>query len=370
MTNIAAGNRPPLPLLSEVGKLGYNGGMGWHLIGHQWATDLLKRHLVTGEVCHAYLITGPEEVGKTTLALKFAQALNCQAPPQPGEVCGGCRACRLIPAMAYPDLHVLEAEQVGGTVKVEEIRLLQHQLALSPYEGKWRLAVLPGFHQATASAANALLKTLEEPPHHVVLLLTAPSPEALLPTIVSRCEIIPLRLVPGDEVEAALLERIGDPDGARLLTGLAGGRPGRALRLATDADQLRARSGWVDDLMSLLQQGPTDRFRYVEKLTQGKDADEKRGKSDDILGTWLAIWRDALLTCLRSSAPLGNPDRREDVSRLASEFSAQALAQAVRDTERTLAAIADHANLRLALETLMLDLPRFGPARQPAVLDS
>jgi DNA polymerase-3 subunit delta' len=211
------------------------------------------------------------------------------------------------------------------------------------------------------SAANALLKTLEEPSPRVVLILTSTSKEALLPTIVSRCEVIPLRALAVAELEGSLAERFGDEADARLLARLSGGRPGRALQLGRDEALMKSRAEWIDALLVLLGQSRAERFRYAEKLSQERDEEGKKARIRQTLGTWSSLWRDAMLTAYGAEAARINPDRAEEVSRLAHEFSPDVLGAALRATERTREAIEEYANLRLALETLMLDLPRWNP---------
>ena len=153
---------------------------------------------------HAYLFTGPEQVGKSTLARRFAQALNCTASKLTERPCDQCRSCELIAAERHPDVQVLEPE-IGGrgkaTLKIEPIRTLQRGLNLSTYEGRHTIAIIRRFDAATPGAANAFLKTLEEPPSGVILLLTAKNAETLLPTISSRCRIIGLRPLPRQREE-------------------------------------------------------------------------------------------------------------------------------------------------------------------------
>lgn len=167
--------------------------MNWSIYGHEWAADLLGNHITHDAVRHAYLFCGPPGIGRRTLALKFVQALNCLQPPSPGEACGSCRMCQQTAREQQPDLHIIRIEEDASNIKVEQIRDLQRVLALSPYQARYRVALLLGFEKATPGAQNALLKTLEEAPEKAILLLTADSPDNLLPTIVSRCELLRLR---------------------------------------------------------------------------------------------------------------------------------------------------------------------------------
>ncbi len=332
------------------------------MIGHAWAVSLLKQHLAKAQVRHAYLFTGPEGVGKATLALRYAQALNCQQPASPGEPCGTCRACRLIPALSHPDLHLVTAEAVGGTLKVDQIRQLQRQLALSPYESRWRIALLLRFHEANASAANALLKTLEEPAPQVVLLLTARSPESLLPTIVSRCESIPLRSVPVAEVEAALMARGETAERARLLARLASGRPGQALSLAAHPEQIERRAEYIAGLLDLLPITRRARFRFVDQFVRRhgkrkKDPSALRRETSALLQAWLGIWRDVMLASYQVPAEPSNPDVATEVVNLAQTLPPGSATRALQATLRALEALDANANPRLTMEALMLDLP-------------
>ena len=200
----------------------------WNLLGHEWAVEMLKQHLSRDSVRHAYLFSGPPGIGRRTLALRFAQALNCPNPVAPGEPCGKCKTCQQIERMQYADLAVIQAEKEGGTLKVEQIRAVRQSLVLKPYQGKYRVALFLRFQEANPNAANALLKTLEEAPAHVILILTADTAEQLLPTVVSRCEVLRLRPLPMDVVETYLKTHGADESTARLLAHVSGGRPGYA----------------------------------------------------------------------------------------------------------------------------------------------
>jgi len=336
--------------------------MDWSIIGNPWAEALLQGHLQAARLRHAYLFIGPSGVGKRTLALRFAQALNCERHAGSGEFCDPaqepvCRACRLIPQEAYPDLHLLRPEDEGGGIRVEQIRELQRQLALAPFEGRWRIALLPEFHRASHSAANALLKTLEEPAAQVLLLLTAPTAEGLLPTIVSRCESLALRPMPLAELASALRARGLAGEQAELLAGISGGRPGRAIALMRDPKALERRQQLLRDLWELLGERRNRRFDYVRKALDAPELEGRRRQATEMLEIWLSVWRDALLQSHGGQVPPGNPDQGQQVQRLAARVGAEELGHGLQRLDSALEAIEANANLRLALETCMLDLP-------------
>ena len=327
--------------------------MDWNILGHEWAVQLLRGHINRQEPRHAYLITGPQGVGRRTLALRFAQALNCTEPPSPGEFCGRCRNCQWIDRMEHPDLSIVQAEQIGATLKVDQVRDLQHTLSLTPYEARYRVALLLRFEEANPSAANALLKTLEEPPPKVILLVTAESGERLLPTIVSRCEVLRLRSLPVKTIAQGLESRWGlPPDEASLLAHLSGGRPGQAIRLHQDASLLNQRLAWLNDQNELLAGNRATRFAYAENLAKDKDA--LRGA----LEVWLSFWRDVMLLASGSSASITNFDRGEEIERTAANFGLSEASHIVSVIEHTVELLERNVNPRLAAEVLLLSLPR------------
>jgi DNA polymerase-3 subunit delta' len=330
--------------------------MPWDIVGHDWAVALLLGQLHQERVRHAYLFVGQEGIGRRTLALRFAQALNCTQPPAPGIPCGECRDCRQLQAMQHPDLGLVQGEEAGKAIKVEQIRELQRGLHLAPYQARYRIALLLQFERANASAANALLKLLEEPPPQVVLLLTAESPERLLPTIVSRCEILRLRPQPPAVIQAGLEERWGlTPDQAALLASISNGRPGYAHQLAEYPALLEQREASLDDLLRLLYADTAARFSHAE--TVAKD----RALLADTLHTWLSFWRDVLLLTAGSGSALSNPDRQAEIENLAARLDLTAAHQATAAIDRTLALLEGNTNPRLAAEVLMLDLPQLEP---------
>lgn len=321
----------------------------WQIVGHKWAVDLLRRSLFEDRVGHAYLITGPPQIGKTTLARTFARALNCTHPDVDARPCGACRACRLVGADTHPDVQIIEPD--GAYLKIAQVRALQQQVALSPVEGRRKVYILREMERATPEAANALLKTLEEPPAHVVLLLTASEPEALLPTIVSRCQPIPLRPTSRRTVEQALADRWGAaPAQAALLAGLSGGRLGWAVNVCQDPAALDARTRHLDTLQTLLSQDRAERFAFAAKLSRSTALQKT-------LNLWLTWWRDALLLSHGSQTQLTHRDREAELERVAQSLSPEEIRRVVEALCRAIDALDRHANSQLTAEVLMLALP-------------
>ncbi|MBI5950645.1 MAG: DNA polymerase III subunit delta' [Chloroflexi bacterium] len=330
----------------------------WNMLGHEWAVDMLHQHAARDEVRHAYLFCGPPGLGRRTLALRLAQALNCTRPIAAGMPCGTCRDCKQIDAMQHPDMNVIQAldgdglPKEGGTLKVDQVREVQRALSLKPYQAKYRVALFLRFQEANDNAANALLKTLEEAPAHAILLLTADTPEQLLPTIVSRCEILRLRPLPVGAIEADLIGRGLDEERARLLAHISGGRPGYARRLMDDSTVLEKREERLNDLQTLLPAPRVEKFSYADKLSRDKDAMRQA------ILVWLSYWRDVLLRVAQAETPLVNIDRNMEIEFLAGRLDLSTARRVVSDLESALEKMDRNVNSRLLAEVLLLDLPK------------
>ena len=334
-----------------------------NIVGHNWAVEMLASGLVNDRLGHAYLITGPEQVGKTTLARAFAQALNCEAP-EAERPCGQCRPCKLIAIDRHPDVKLVSPEVSGRgklTLKIETIRQLQQDLNLSAYEARYKVAILERFDAATIGAANAFLKALEEPPGKVVLLLTATDADMLLPTIASRCRTLNLRPLPSELIETSLATRWHVPaEKATLLAHLADGRLGWAVQAAEDGTILQTRTEQLGFLHEALAARRAHRFNLAEKLAR------KPETLPDLLKTWLSWWRDLTLLNQRRGKPISlmltNVDEVERLEPLASTWTEAQINNSLNQTNEAIWQLERNANTRLVLENLFLVYPLPEPA--------
>lgn len=335
--------------------------MIWNILGNPWAADLLTRHIANGSVRHAYLFCGPPGVGRRTLALHFVQALNCQQPPAPGVPCGTCRTCQQIERLQLPDLALIQIAEDAQSIKVEQVRELQRILALAPYQAPYRVALLLGFERATPSAQNALLKTLEEPAEKAILLLTADSPDNLLPTITSRCEVLRLRPMVVEDLADALRARPSFPaESAAEYAHIAGGRPGLAIKLAQDEEARKERTFWLDQLSKALTGGIVERFTLADRVAR----DKNRLRTG--LRIWLTFWRDLMLLTSAADAPLTNLDAVDRLTPVASQTDFAAARRCAAALEDALECLDENVNPRLLVEVALLDWPRFTLADSPA----
>lgn len=334
--------------------------MNWNLIGNKWAEEILQNHLINANLRHAYLFTGAEGVGRDVLAVSFAKAINCSKPPEAGAFCDECRNCVQIEKRQHPDFQIVERQGNSKRILVDQIRSLQRALSLSPYQADYRIILFRDFEDALPSAANALLKTLEEPNSRVILLFTADHTNNLLPTIVSRCQELHLRPVQPNELVSALITRYKlDPQKAALLAYISGGCPQYALRLSQDDDLLEKRKICLNDLLALVKQNHVKRFAYVESLGfQSKKDDKKQNIADfrDCLKVWYNFWRDILMMKHTPNIKPINLDVQDEIVKIANQVSVETVLAQIEAIEKTLTLMNTNTNLRLAAEVLLLDL--------------
>ncbi len=241
-------------------------------------------------VPHAILVAGPASIGKTTLARDLAAALLCVAGDGEPVPCGRCRACHRVISGNHPDLHVLlpagpgRQVRIGGPGSPEPgVRELVTDLALRAAEGGARIAIIESAHRMNEDAQNALLRTLEEPPPGVVIVLCADDEDRLLPTIRSRCVRVRLGPVASRSIEGLLGELgLADPPTAARLARLAEGRPGVAVALAMRPDAVRAREELGRRLLDIAREGPAARLGAATSLLAAA-RDASIGGADEAL---------------------------------------------------------------------------------------
>lgn len=220
------------------------------VLGQEKAKKMLRRALAGKRLSHAYLFRGPAGVGKKTLARAFGSYLNCQNPTTSQDACGACPSCHKLKSGNHPDLLVIAPE--GVSIKINQIRELKHALTFPPFEAARRIVLISDVHTMRREAANSLLKILEEPPPGNQLILTGDGASAILPTIISRCQVIPFTGLPQPLVVEKLVAGGLGPAAAASLAAISFGSLGRA-KLLSERELLGTSRAIITELVTLKQ---------------------------------------------------------------------------------------------------------------------
>jgi len=326
----------------------------WQVIGQDKILALLKRSLKERNIAHAYLFVGPHHVGKRTLALNLAQALNCDDLEQPP--CGQCRSCLRIAAGKHADV-IFSGLDSKTEIGIDDMRELQRAANLPPYEGKSKVLIIDDAEYMSSEAANSLLKTLEEPPPSITWLLLASEERRLLPTIISRCQRLELKPVPLEQTRQILTQRYkADPDKAELLARISHGCFGWALSALANEEILKQRSLRIDKLSSLLTANLQQRFVYAQELAT-KFSQERRSIAE-ILETWLDWWHDLMLVKGNCRDGITNIDYEMTLREQAAMLTLSEIKDFLSNLRLVNEEIFKNVNPRLAFEWLMLNLPK------------
>ncbi|HEB01388.1 MAG TPA: DNA polymerase III subunit delta' [Candidatus Portnoybacteria bacterium] len=325
------------------------------IIGHQKIREFLEKSLAKQKIAHAYLFAGPEHLGKMTVALEFVKSLQCQT--QTAKPCYQCKSCQDIDQATHPDVSVIKPEikenekaRQEPEIRIDQIRDLERRLSLFPAQSPYKIAIIEQTERLTREAANAFLKTLEEPTGKAVLILISSS-NFLLPTIVSRCQIIKFLPVSSKEIENYCLKSKAAKEKAEEITRLSNGQPGLAVQILKNPEKLTARTEILNDLSRLIHSSQVQQYQYIEKLI--KDISNLRST----LNSWLSWFRDLLLINQGCQNLMVNISQKENLLKAAQRYQLKQIEEIIKTIQRTIFLILKtKVNPKLALEVLILEL--------------
>ena len=333
----------------------------WQIYGQDHILGQLEAALKQGRPAHAYLLVGPAHVGKMTLAIDLAQSVNCLQGL--GGPCGECVQCTRITLGHHADVRILAVGQGDPegpsrtVIGIDDVKEILHRVHLKPFEGATSVIIIDSAELMSEEAANALLKTLEEPPDQVLILLLTADEESILPTIRSRCRRLLLLPMPKDKmIEKLVTEHHASPQEADMLSRLSRGCLGEAINALNGGGEVQDQRD--DDLVKLIEvchSSLETRFDYASQLTTLFYKDRDAVKQS--LYLWLRWWRDLLLIKEGSEEYIHNTDRQTELRFQATQLTTLQIVRFIKTLLETLEALGRNASARLALEVLMLDLP-------------
>lgn len=330
---------------------------------HALQPSLHKRSGPIG-IAHAYLFAGPKSVGKTTTALAFAAALNCDDPTPEGDSCGNCLSCIRIEAGTDLDVQVICPEK-NQTV-VPQMGKMIANLVYAPVHGKRRVCIIEQADTLNTHAENSILKVLEEPPAYAVMILLSRNPTSLLPTIRSRCRMIRFQTASTSAVEEVLRSRFDLPDEqARIIAASSEGAIGRAIGMATDPRMLEDRRAALEALQWWAEMPPIATLKAAEtlrKIAKPSKSEEEEGQTTvrrlqellDYIQSWYADLLE--IKVLGDRAALSNVDFEEALHTHAGRCSTSRLRAGINSIMTTRRYLEGNITAQLALENMLFSL--------------
>lgn len=346
----------------------------WPVYGHTWAVQLMQRALHPNtdaadsvRLSHAYLLLGAPQVGKSTFARAFAMALLCSDPQH--APCYTCRSCQRMMTDSHPDFRILQpttktdkefvVDRQKGELRAEQAETLIRDVALRPMEGSRKVFLIQDMHLANPTFANKILKTLEEPPSHAILLVTARHRAELLPTIVSRCQVLELRPLDHHVIVDALQRGWhASATEADLLARLCSGRLGWAVDQLQTLERREERIQHLESLWQLLSADRLERLRFAGEMAAQRD----HQRLFRLLEVWTSWWRDVLLAQSKCDDACSNVDQRERIVHHAQAIEQRAVHDHLLTLKRIEGYLRHTVNTRLALDVLLLNLPTLNRA--------
>jgi DNA polymerase III subunit delta' len=307
------------------------------VLGHEQALSIINRYIEKSHFFGGYIFSGPEGIGKKMVARIIAQKLNCTA--QDDRPCGSCSSCIKIEKLGHPDLHIIQNGE--AQIKIEDIRDIQREASFRAYEGAMKVFIIDNAHKLNPEAANSLLKTLEEPPKDVLIILITHKPQNIIKTVLSRCKVIKFFSLARTKLETILVKNYAlDKPSAHFLAFYAEGRLGLALRLK-DTPLLAEKNKIFDAFV--LSSKPLDR----NLMGQNK---EQLRVSLNILASW---FRDIyLLKAGLTNSELIHLDRQGDLLKQTHRFSFKQLDDIMATISESSLYLERNINSKLLLHNL------------------
>lgn len=302
----------------------------WNLIGHEKSLELLEQDVKSGNLAHAYLFVGPNQLGKFTVAKQMANLLQCE-----NNFCHQCEVCKRIQKGVHSDTIV--APNDGEAVKISFVRDLVARINMTT-QSKYTIVLIEQIERLTSEAANALLKTLEEPPNNVIFIMTTENIRLILPTVISRTRIVSFELCSEDDLKMRLQDLFPEvsPKLLEQASLLSLGKPGKAIGFLEDRSNLDYYQSLYNEACALLAESDIHRkFQYAERLL------EKTYMAEDFLDVFEHVLRSRLLKLQLGESVENGIDKTKVI-------------HLINETQQSRGNISKNINTRLNLENLLL----------------
>ena len=321
------------------------------IIGQSALIRRLKRIMDSGRIVHSYIFIGPTGAGKKTISKYFAKMLLCDGGKKP---CNMCKSCRQLESSNHPDIIRIVGQ--SKTIGIDPIRELRGDISIKPFQGQKKIYIIEKGDTMTPQAQNALLKTLEEPPDHAIIFILVENLAGLLPTIVSRCQIIRIPPLSAQQVAQIIKSRTRvAPDEALVFARLSQGIPGKGIELALSQEYHQMRDESLEILTKLTESSTAQAMGYVDYFL------DKRDNAIEILDMIELFLRDVLvLKEGKLREIIINIDKIPFIESLANTFTTRDIQCIIENIEQSKKMLMSHANFQLTIENLLMKIQGSG----------
>jgi len=322
------------------------------IIGQERAIKILKKSLKANKISSSYIFVGSEGTGKKLTAIEFTKAVNCLNLNKNSEACEDCQSCNEISKQYSPDLKIIEP--IKSSIKIEKIREMRKEIGLKPFKNKKNIYIIDKAEKMTLEASNCLLKTIEEPPYYGIIILICSKTDPILPTIISRCQIVNFGSISSLKIKKLLLNKINnlEKDKAEIISKLAQGSIGKAFKLSADKEYFIRREKLLNYLSKILpEKYGDDIFAKVEKMILEID------RIEEILEMIKLWYRDILIIKNTGNQKyVVNCDKLEILGKKSQIYSQKILVDILDYLEQVEEYLIKNVNKRLILERLYIKM--------------
>ena len=334
----------------------------WETIGHDNVVDFFAKVLANNRIGHAYLLSGQKHLGKFTFAMELAQAINCLNTDRP---CKACLQCTRISKHLHPDVRVFGSDDEmlisdNQQITIDEVRTVQVESFRKPFEGKYKIFIIDNVELMNVEAGNALLKTLEEPPSHVLYILISTDISRVLETIISRCTVFDFSPVETKKIEDYFNQNLKEKSSIDLqyIAKISRGKIGWAMKAIEEPNILSSRESNLETLQSLITGNVTTRLDYVEGILFDRSHSLKLAIEQ--IELWYELWRDILMVVYNLPELLIYTKFSKNLKMLAASLSAVEVIKCLKLTRSALDDLRQNHNIAITFERMILNFPVLG----------
>jgi len=327
--------------------------LNWNIIGHQEQIKFLEKSLNNNHLNHAYIFAGPKFIGKEKIAKLFAQSIICEKIQNQtsDKPCNDCPNCKQFQKAIYSDFYEINLSDGKKDISIEQIKQLQYQITLKSFLGNYKIALINNADKLNKASANALLKTLEEPPANTIIILLTSHLKSLLPTIISRCQLLKFGYVNQDLIYKYLVDQGERRDKAKIISRWSQGRPEIILNQNFE-NLLIKHNSYREIIENILKAPEYKRLQILDEFFKNSKDD----KVENYLEVWQTFIHDLFLIKTYNNEKVVNQDATDFLTSISNLFSFKKISQLLKNISLISNQLKQNINSKILFENLFLNI--------------